>query len=71
MTDFLIILVLLAIVTTAIIYMIKVKKNGGKCIGCSTVSGCTHRKSEVSGCGCGCDGIDGNKNGCDGNCHKK
>ena len=49
MTDLIIILVVLAVVALAAGYIIKAKKNGAKCIGCSA-GGCKNSGS----CGCGC-----------------
>lgn len=63
MTDFIIILILLAILAGAGWYIYKAKKSGQKCIGCpsaktcgsSTSSGCSGNCSGCSGV-CGCSG---------------
>ena len=47
MTDFIVIIVLLAIVGLAAGYIIKAKKSGAKCIGCPHSKTCTS-------CSCGC-----------------
>lgn len=55
MTDIILVIVLLAVVTAAARYVYKAKKSGAKCIGCSVEGGCAHRQNVASGCGCGCD----------------
>lgn len=52
MVDLIIVLVLAAIVGAAVIYIVKAKKSGVKCIGCPAAGECSH--SNASGCGCGC-----------------
>ncbi len=64
MENAIIIVVLIAIIGGAVAYIIKAKKNGVKCIGCSAGGCCGANKGEVScngchscsneGCGCGC-----------------
>lgn len=58
MTDFVIIAILTVVVVAAARYVIKAKKSGAKCIGCSVGDGgccCSHDSAEASDCGCGCD----------------
>lgn len=63
MVDFIIIAVLAAVVGVAIAYIVKAKKSGAKCIGCSAAGGCSH--SNASGCGCGCgENNESNGEGC-------
>ena len=53
MENFVIIAVVLMILTVALGYIIKAKKNGAKCIGCPVQGGCTNREN-ASECNCGC-----------------
>ena len=55
MADFIIVVVLLAIIGVAVSYVVKAKKKGVKCIGCPAGGECS-RKDGASGCGCGCNG---------------
>ena len=48
MVDFLIVIVLLVILGAAIIYIVKAKKSGAKCIGCPHAKTC----GKSGGCGC-------------------
>ena len=52
MTDFVIIVVVLAVVGLAAGYVIKAKKNGQKCIGCPHSKSC----GSSTACTCGCSG---------------
>jgi len=61
MENAIIIVVLVAIIGGAVAYIVKAKKNGVKCIGCSAGGSCgTKKGSSCSGCnsgeggGCGC-----------------
>lgn len=54
MVDFIIALIVAVIVVSAIIYIVKQKKRGVKCIGCSASGCCEKSKSENSSCSCGC-----------------
>lgn len=58
MADFIVILVIAAIIAAAAIYIYKSKKKGVKCIGCSVEGGCPSAKAgqnaTCSGCSCGC-----------------
>ncbi|MBQ8184624.1 MAG: FeoB-associated Cys-rich membrane protein [Lachnospiraceae bacterium] len=55
--------ILLVILGAAIIYIVKAKKSGAKCIGCPAGGNCSHKHSESGqaesscdcGCGCGCE----------------
>ena len=49
MSDFIIIVVLLAVLGTAAAYVIRSKKNGAKCVGCPHAKTCGAAK-------CGCKG---------------
>lgn len=60
MTDIIIGIVVVAILSLAIGYIVKAKKAGVKCIGCSA-GGCSGSRSHDHGSG-GC-------SGCDGSCH--
>lgn len=53
MTDFIIIGVVAVIVGLAVAYIIKEKKRGTRCIGCSA-GGCSGQHKKNTGCGCGC-----------------
>ena len=52
MTDLIIILVLLAILSGAGYYVYRAKKSGQKCIGCPAAKSCS---GKCSGCSCGCE----------------
>ena len=49
--NIIVIAVLAAILGAAIVYIVKAKKSGKKCIGCPDADTCAARKN---GCGCGC-----------------
>lgn len=54
MTDFIVIAIVVLIVGSALGYIIRAKKRGVKCIGCSAGGNCSGRKGESSHtCGCG------------------
>lgn len=53
MTDLIAAVIIVAILAAASAYIIKAKKAGVKCIGCS-VEGCSSKKKASAGCGCGC-----------------
>ena len=60
MTDLIILAVVVGIVGTAIVYIVKAKKSGTKCIGCPDAATCG--KCSAGGCscsGCGCSGASG------------
>ena len=52
MTNFILAAVLLIILGAAISYIIKEKKKGAVCIGCSQAGCCASKKSHDSQCGC-------------------
>ena len=52
MTDFIVVAILAVVLGSAIRYMVKAKKSGARCIGCSAGS-CTCNATEGSSC-CGC-----------------
>ena len=52
MIDIVLGLLVAVILGLAIRYIVKAKKSGVKCIGCSVEGGCGQKKS--GGCGCGC-----------------
>ncbi len=54
MTDFIVAGILLLIVGIAIIYIVRAKKSGVKCIGCPAAGKCSGMNKGSSGCGCGC-----------------
>lgn len=60
MQDLLVIAVLLIVVGAALLFLIKSKKNGVKCIGCPSGGNCPHKQDKASGsggkCDCGCHG---------------
>lgn len=60
MADFVVAVIVLAIVGAAAAYIVKAKKSGVRCIGCPAAGACAQKQSEASGGGCGC--------GCDGGC---
>ena len=72
MENAILIIVLIAILGGAIAYIVRAKKNGVKCIGCSaggscgakkegsSCSGCSGCSGGSEGCGCGCGGQDNN-----------
>lgn len=52
-TNVIIIAVILAIVALAVVYIVKAKKSGKKCIGCPDSGTCGSKNSE-GGCSCCC-----------------
>lgn len=56
MEDVIIIGILLLLIGAAAAYIIKAKKSGAKCIGCSASGSCPYKKSRDMGCQCGCGG---------------
>ena len=71
MVDFLIEIVLLIILGAAIIYIVKAKKSGAKCIGCPDSGSCVHAQNGAGGSGncAGCNGSCGGNTKC--SCHKE
>lgn len=62
MTNFIIVAIVLAVIGSAVMYIIKEKKRGVKCIGCPAGVECAHGHGGCNGCGgsgeckgdCGC-----------------
>lgn len=54
MANFIVALILLIIVGSAIRYIVKEKKKGVKCIGCPSAGTCAARNNAQRSCGCGC-----------------
>ena len=56
MTDIIVVAILVLVVGSAVGYIIRAKKRGVKCIGCSAGGGCPHCQGahQESGCGGGC-----------------
>ena len=54
MIDILLILVLLAIVTAIVIYLIREKRRGVTCVGCPYAKECAKKKSGKHTCGGNC-----------------
>lgn len=54
MADLIVIGILLIIIGAAVVYIIRAKKSGAKCIGCPAGGNCSSRKSGHSECECGC-----------------
>ena len=52
MVNFIIIAIIVVAVAAALIYIIKAKKSGAKCIGCPD-AGCCGKKNDGSACHCG------------------
>lgn len=53
MTDLIIGAVVVLVVGMALAYIIKEKKKGVRCIGCSHAGTCASKAKSSSGCGCG------------------
>ena len=77
MENAILIVMLVAILGGAVAYIVKAKKNGVKCIGCSAGGSCGGKKggscggcNSGEGCGCGCGGNgDDAKENC--GCHEE
>lgn len=54
MADFIIIVILILIIGAAVVYIVKAKKAGNKCIGCPIEGTCPHMVNGT--CSCGADG---------------
>ena len=74
MENAILIVVLVVILGGAVAYIVKAKKNGVKCIGCSAGGSCGGKKgaSLQDGCG-GCSGCNSSSNdgGCGCGCHEE
>ena len=53
MADVIVVGILVLIVGIAIVYIVKEKKKGVKCIGCPAAGNCPSRNGGHSGCSCG------------------
>lgn len=53
MADMILVIVILAIVGAAVVYIRKEKKRGVQCIGCPAGGTCAHKQGGASGCSCG------------------
>lgn len=47
-------IVLLVIIGAAVVYIVKEKKKGTRCIGCPAAGNCSGKNSGHSDCSCGC-----------------
>lgn len=54
MADFIVAGILLIILGFAIVYIVKARKSGVKCIGCSAGGSCSSKEHGHSKCSCGC-----------------
>ena len=52
MTDLIIVAIVVLVFGGAIAYIVKEKKKGAVCIGCSHAGSCGSKKNAGSGCGC-------------------
>lgn len=52
MTNLILVIILLLIIGGALVYIIRGKKKGVKCIGCPDGCNCSGKSEESSGCGC-------------------
>ncbi len=52
MADFIVVMILLVIIGMAVVYIIKAKKQGVKCIGCPAAGKCAGAKGGNSKCNC-------------------
>lgn len=57
MENAIVIAILVVLIGGAIWYIVKAKKSGAKCIGCSVSGSCSSKSSGCS-CGCGCSDTD-------------
>ena len=51
MVNFIVGAMIVALVAMAVAYIVKAKKQGAKCIGCSAAGACAH--ANAGGCACG------------------
>ena len=54
MTDVIVVGIILIVVGAAVVYIVKAKKSGTKCIGCPAGGNCSGKSIGDSGCCCGC-----------------
>ena len=65
MADFILAGILVVIIGAAVIYIVKAKKRGVKCIGCPAGGNCSGKCNSTGGCN-GTEGVD-----CHCNCHSE
>lgn len=53
MVDFIVVALLFIAIGAALVYLVKAKKNGAKCIGCPAGTECAH--GGCGGCRCNCE----------------
>lgn len=58
MANLIVIMIIAAALAAAVIYIIRAKKRGVKCIGCSAADSCGKNGENAGGCSCGCGNID-------------
>lgn len=51
MEDILVLIILVVVLATAIIYVVRAKKKGVKCVGCPNAKNCS-KNTENGSCGC-------------------
>lgn len=51
MIDLIIVIILLMMIGAAIVYIVKAKKRGVKCIGCPAAGTCSGQQSQACSCG--------------------
>ena len=66
MDNFILIAVILLILGGAVVYIVKAKKQGVKCIGCPDAKTCGGGQNENTGSGRSCNGMCGHCNRCGG-----
>lgn len=54
MADFIVAAILVIVIGAAVVYIVKAKKSGVKCIGCPAGGNCSGKCNGQSECGCGC-----------------
>lgn len=59
MDNFVVIAIIVAILALVILYIVKAKKSGIKCIGCPDAKTCQSRAGGCSSCNGGCQGCNG------------
>ena len=64
MVDVIIAGILLIIIGAAILYIVKAKKSGARCIGCPDSGSCGHGQREAGGCARSCGNCSGKCAGC-------
>ena len=54
MADVIISVVIVAVVAAAIVYIVRAKRRGVKCIGCPSQCNCSKQSNDAHSCGCSC-----------------